>query len=151
MYLRLPPRIKVLEALGAIADGRIKIIDERRAQVISSEGDRTYNVYIDIAKSQVYSDDNGTKYRGYIGYPIIAVLMLKGIIPFYKDVAEALKGIPWRELNEKYKKYAIVETIVKNIVKRKGISPKYIDIVINRVMVKLKTLKLRLLTSIPTS
>jgi len=150
MYLRLPPRIKVLEALGAIADGRIKIIDEHRAQVVSSEGDRVYDVYVDVSKGQVYSNDNGTKYRGYVGYPIIALLMIKGVIPFYRDVAEALKGIPWRELNEKYKKYAIVESIVKDIARKRGISPSYIDLVISRVIGKLKTLKLKLLPSMPS-
>ena len=150
MYLRLPPRIKVLEALGAIADGRIKIIDEHRAQVVSSEGDRVYDVYVDLSKGQVYSNDNGTKYRGYVGYPIIALLMIKGVIPFYRDVAEALKGIPWRELNEKYKKYAIVESIVKDIARKRGISPSYIDLVISRVMSKLKTLRLKLLPSMPS-
>ncbi len=150
MYLRLPPRIKVLEALGAIADGRIKIIDEHRAQVVSSEGDRVYDVYVDVSKGQVYSNDNGTKYRGYVGYPIIALLMIKGVIPFYRDVAEALKGIPWRELNEKYKKYAIVESIVKDIARKRGISPSYIDLVISRVMSKLKTLRLKLLPSMPS-
>jgi len=150
MYLRLPPRIKVLEALGAIADGRIKIIDGYRAQVVSSEGDRVYDVYVDLSKGQVYSNDNGTKYRGYVGYPIIALLMIKGVIPFYRDVAEALKGIPWRELNEKYKKYAIVESIVKDIARKRGISPSYIDLVISRVMSKLKTLRLKLLPSMPS-
>jgi len=150
MYLRLPPRIKVLEALGAIADGRIKIIDGYRAQVVSSEGDRIYDVYVDVSKGQAYSNDNGTKYRGYVGYPIIALLMIKGVIPFYRDVAEALKGIPWRELNEKYKKYAIVESIVKDIARKRGISPSYIDLVISRVLSTLKTLRLKLLPSMPS-
>ncbi|HDI02232.1 MAG TPA: hypothetical protein ENF93_01150, partial [Ignisphaera sp.] len=92
LRLRLPPRIKVLEALGAIADKRINIIDSYRAKVVSSDGSRIYTVIVDLAKGLVYSDDNGTKYRGYVGYPIIAFLMLQGVLPFDRKISEALKG-----------------------------------------------------------
>jgi hypothetical protein len=81
--LRMPPKIKVLEAAGAIGDGRVRA-EERAgqavlvAQVRSSDGSRTYKVALKRADSRIlaYSDDNGTRYRGYIGYPIIALMML---------------------------------------------------------------------------
>ncbi|MGC8566991.1 MAG: hypothetical protein ACP5I6_01665 [Caldisphaera sp.] len=117
--LRDPPKIKILEAAGSIADNRIKIDKTENnlivAKVISSEGDRKYNVIIKNEGNnhfKVYSDDNGTKLRGYVGYPIIAVLMLANILPRDKNVEESLKGVEWRKLNETYKKYAIVEEIV---------------------------------------
>ena len=78
--LKLPPRIKVLEALGAIADGRVRP-GEREAEVRSSEGDKVYKVCVDLERRRAYSTDNGPKFRGYVGYPIIAVLMLKGVLP----------------------------------------------------------------------
>ncbi len=116
--LKMPPKIKILEAAGAIADGRItieKANDETIiAKVISSEKDKTYKVIIKKANDDyiVYSDDNGTKLRGYIGYPIISVMMLTGLLSRDQNVEDALKEIEWRKLNETYKKYYVVEEIV---------------------------------------
>ena len=142
MKLRLPPRIKILEALSAIGDGRIYVLDEKRARVVSSDGSREYNVYTDLERRLAYSDDNGTRFRNYIGYPIIAFLMLKGVLPFDKRLAEALRGIPWRELNEKFKSYAIVENIVKKIAKERGVEPHELDAFIAKVMDKLRKIEL---------
>lgn len=134
LKLDLPPRIKILEALGAIADNRVRKINEHY-EVISSERDRIYTVKID--NDEVFSDDNGTKFRNYIGYPIIAVLMIEGKLPFNKRLSEALKDIEWRKLNEKYKNYYLVEKIVKNICKEKGVSEdeinKFIDQTLNEL------------------
>jgi len=140
--LRIPPRIKILEALSAIGDGRIQILDEKRARVVSSDGTREYNVYADLERMLVYSDDNGTRFRNYIGYPIIAFLMLKGALPLDKRLAEALRGIPWRELNEKFRSYAIVESIVKRIVRERGVDPRELDRFVDEVMHKLKRIEL---------
>ncbi len=145
----MPPRIKILEAMGAIADGRVERIGPRRYRVTSSEGDRVYNVYVDPVSLLVYSDDNGTRYRGYVGYPIIAVLMLEGIIPYDREVAEALRGIPWRKLNETYKRYALVENEVKRIVVQRGIPVERLDEVVDRAMQALRGLRLRLASSMP--
>jgi hypothetical protein len=134
--LKLPPRIKVLEALGAIADGRIAKVDDHYI-VTSSEGDRKYTVKVEGEK--VFSDDNGTKFRNYIGYPIIAVLMLEGKLPFDKRISEALKGIDWKKLNETYKNYSIVERIIKEKVsKEKGINESEIDGIIESVLNELR-------------
>ena len=116
--LRLPPRIKVLEALGSIADGRISVQDDE-AEVTSSTGERTYKVIV-RDDGRVYSTDNGTIYRGYIGYPIIAFLMIKGKLPYDERIAKALSGIPWKRLNETYRKYVIVEQIVLKKAEEKG-------------------------------
>ncbi len=117
--LREPPKIKILEASGAIADGRVNIMktdnDENvLAKVISSEKDKEYKIIIKRSENGfiVYSNDNGTKLRGYVGYPIISVMMLMGILSRDQNVEEALKGIDWRKLNETYKKYNVVEEIV---------------------------------------
>lgn len=141
--LRLPPRIKVLEALGSIADGRIKIIGDHEAIVSSSTGERSYKVYLDVDKGVAYSDDNGTRYRGYIGYPIIAFLMLRGILPFDKMLADALKGIPWKTLNEKYKRYAVVEAIVKREAAKKGVTGRKLNAFVKEVMNRLARLEIR--------
>lgn len=138
--LRLPPRIKVLEALGSIADGRISVQDDG-AEVTSSTGERTYKVIV-RDDGRVYSTDNGTIYRGYIGYPIIALLMVKGKLPYDERIAKALSGIPWKRLNETYRKYVIVEQIVLKKAEEKGVPRQVIMDFVNIVMKKLQSMKL---------
>ena len=142
--LNAPPRIKVLEALGAIADNRIEVLDDSTARVVSSEGDRVYTVKLNLNDMTVFSNDNGTMLRGYVGYPIIAFLMIKGLLPFDKRLAESLRGIPWRRLNERYKRYFLVEKVVKEMISRKGVNPKEVDTFVNTVLAKLRNIKLRL-------
>ena len=144
MYLRPPPKIKVLEALSTIVDKRIKLLNDNYAEVTSSDGSRKYIVYVDLEHNEACSTDNGTMLRGYIGYPIIAMLMLKGKLPVNKVIATALKGINWRELNEKYKKYSIVEEHIKEIVSRRGVNPQLVDMFKERVYVLVKRLKFKL-------
>ncbi|ABU82365.1 hypothetical protein [Ignicoccus hospitalis] len=140
--LRLPPKIKVLEALGALADGRVRLGDGR-AEVVSSEGDRVYEVCVDLERGLADSTDNGTKFRGYVGYPIIAVLMALGALPFDREVAEALRGVPWRKLNEKYKKYSKVMEVVLEEAEKKGVSRERVLSLVDEVMKKLKELGLK--------
>ncbi len=143
--LRKPPRIKVLEAIGSIGDERITLVSDDEARVVSSMGDREYRVVVKNVSNnvfRVYSNDNGTIYRGYVGYPIIAFLMLKGVIPIDKDVMRAMTGVPWKELNEKYRKYSIVENIVMDRAERMGVPRSIINDYINIVMKKLGLLKL---------
>ena len=144
MKLRLPPSIKVLEALSAIVDGRVVVLDEKRAKVYSSDGSRVYRVYVDTQHGVVYSDDNGTKYRKYVGYPIIAFLMIRGVLPFDEKLANVLKGIPWRKLNETLRSYAAVERVVKEIVKSRGVNPEELDRFVSKVMSSLSSLELHL-------
>lgn len=93
--------------------------------------------------NEACSTDNGTKYRGYVGYPIISVLMMEGVLPYREDVAKALAGIDWKALNEKYKKYAIVEEEVKKIASQKGVPEDVIEGFKNDVYARLKSLKIR--------
>jgi len=139
MKLKTPPRIKVLEALGAIADGRIKKVDDHY-EVVSSEGDRIYSVKINGEKA--YSNDNGTTYRNYIGYPIIAVLMLEGKLKYDDKISKSLKGIDWKRLNETYKNYAKVEEIVEKIAEERGVNKEEINKIIEEVLNELRRLSL---------
>jgi hypothetical protein len=140
--LKIPPRIKVLEALGCIADKRIIVLDEKRAKVISSERNKEYFIYLDLEKNIAYGNDNGTKLKGYIGYPIIAFLMIKKVLPFDEKIANALSQIPWKRLNERYKNYSIVEKIVKNIAKERGIEIDVLENFVEEVMKKISNLLL---------
>jgi hypothetical protein len=144
--LTKPPRIKVFEALGSIADGRVDIIEETGSRVVakvrSSTGEKTYRVVVDLDSKKVYSDDNGTIHRGYVGYPIIAVLMIKGVLPFEQKYSEALKGIPWKTLNETYKKYSVVEEIVFKQARSKGVYRRHLESFAKKVLGELSRLEL---------
>ncbi|QOJ79462.1 hypothetical protein IG193_03100 [Infirmifilum lucidum] len=139
-YWKLPPRVKVLEALGCIGDGRIEFTGEREARVTGSDGQRVYRVVWDGGLG-IASDDNGSVYRGYLGYPSIAFLMLKGVLPFDSKLSKALKGIPWRELNEKFKSYRETENYVRELLSQKGVSWAYVEAFIRKVLGEIEKLK----------
>lgn len=140
--LKQPPRIKVLEAAGAVADGRVQILSDTEALVTSSEGDRVYRVRVDLGKGLADSDDNGTRFRGYVGYPIIAFLMLRGVLPLDREISEALKGVRWRRLNERFKSYSAVEKILLDDLRSRAIPPERVEGYVRTVMEALKRLGL---------
>jgi hypothetical protein len=142
--LSKPPRIKVLEAIGAIGDGRIRMVGANKALVTSSTGEKEYTV-VAVKEGadtfRVFSNDNGTVFKSYIGYPIISLLILMGELPLDNTIAKALSGIPWKELNEKYQKYAVVENIVISRAERMGVPRTTIDEYVNIVYKKLGLIK----------
>ncbi|MEM2007212.1 MAG: hypothetical protein QW154_06210 [Sulfolobales archaeon] len=145
--LSLPPKIKVLEAMGALADGRIERVGGSSFRVVSSDGTRVYQVYVEMVEQgrfRVCSTDNGTVYRGYAGYPILSVLMVLGYLRRDVDVERALAGIPWRKLNESLKRYALVESEVLKLATSRGVSSSRVNTVVAKVMDELKNLTLLL-------
>ncbi len=78
---KIPPLIKAYEALGAIGDGRVRIEDDRRATVTSSDGSKTYEVETSADGREIASNDNASYWQGYVGYPAIAVLIARGLLP----------------------------------------------------------------------
>ncbi|WP_139652017.1 hypothetical protein [Raoultibacter phocaeensis] len=102
---KLPPFEKVYEAYSALADGRVTLCpDERLATVVSSNGEKSYTVVWDEAHTAYSSSDNATYWQGYAGYPVIAVLMEQGLVPFDHAVAAGFAGIDWAELNERFRR-----------------------------------------------
>lgn len=49
------------------------------------------------------SNDNSSFYKGELGYPSIAFLMKLGVLSFDQDCANLLKGIAWKDINQKFK------------------------------------------------
>ncbi len=145
IFVRLsqPPRIKFLEALGTVADGRVRVLSENEAEVRASEGDRVYRVFLNLGDGLADSDDNGTRFRNYVGYPIIAFMMVKGLIPYLPRIGELLKGLKWHSLNERYKSYRAVEYYVKEILARKGVEPGEVDRYIEEAIRMLSKIELR--------
>lgn len=100
MGVKLPPIEKIHEAYSAIADGRV-ILKDTEAEVSSSDLAKKYLV---TWKGEVYtSNDNASYWQGYLGYPILAVLMLQGKLSLDREIAGYFKGINWKKLNTEYK------------------------------------------------
>ncbi|MGB9748914.1 MAG: hypothetical protein ACP5OZ_02130 [Candidatus Woesearchaeota archaeon] len=143
MLWKLPPGVKVLEALGCIGDNRIVMKDKNRAVVFSSERKRAYLVVFYPEKNKVYSDDNASKFRHYIGYPIIAFFMKNKIIDYDKKLADNLKGINWHKLNLDFKRdYQKVEAYIEELCEKKGINREFVEEEIKRTLKRLEELKL---------
>lgn len=102
MKWKVPPRIKIHEALGAIGDQRIEV-DGNTAKVYSSSGNKFYTVTYDPDSHSLMVNDNGSYWKGYLGYPAIAYLMLIGKFSHTQEQADAFKNIAWKNINTKFK------------------------------------------------
>lgn len=102
MKWKVPPEIKVYEALGAIADARIEM-KNNTAKVVSSSRGKVYEVMYDADRQAIASNDNGSYWQGYLGYPAIAFLMKIGLLQYDGVVAEQFKGIAWKDINTTFK------------------------------------------------
>jgi hypothetical protein len=118
----MPPIAKVYEGLSAVADGRVKLTSETTAEVLSSERDKTYTVKWSQDGPGITSNDNATRWQGYVGYPIIAVLLQAGRLPYDMVVAGELAGVPWHTLNEQFKRDydAAIEHVLAQVEQRGG-------------------------------
>lgn len=113
----MPPIEKVYEAWTAIADGRVDMNHDGYAEVSSSDGARHYTVR--FSGNRYASDDNSTYWQGYAGYPVIAVMMLQGLLPYDSREAELWKGVEWKAVNTRFKnKYAAA---VEAVAQERGI------------------------------
>lgn len=101
-YWKMPPKAKVYEAMSAVADGRVKMLNGNTAEVTSSSHTKLYMVKWNDDASAMTSNDNGTTWQEYIGYPMIAVLMELKKITYSPDLATLLAGINWKTLNQQF-------------------------------------------------
>jgi hypothetical protein len=123
-HWKMPPLAKVYEALGALGDGRVRLIDERRATVTSSDGAKSYEVEIDAASRELSSNDNASYWQGYLGYPAIAVMLARGLYSLRAEVIAALKGVPWKELNTRFRNnYDLTLNEVMRQAEERGFDP----------------------------
>jgi hypothetical protein len=99
-----PPVAKVYEAFGAVAAGRVQLTGPGRAVVTSSNGQRTYDVWWENGGLAVFSTDNASKFQGYAGYPIVAVLLVLGVVRADTALMTPLANIDWHELNARFKR-----------------------------------------------
>ncbi len=137
----MPPIVKVYEAMGAIGDGRVRIVDERRALVVSSDAGKIYEVEIAGGGREVSSNDNASYWQGYLGYPAIAVLLTRGFLQPRTAAPGALKGIPWKELNRRFKNdYGKTLSEMTRLTRERGFDPDAVAAEAEAIMEALKKL-----------
>lgn len=119
---KAPPKAKIYEALSALGDGRVVMAGERTAHVTSSARDKTYTVEWSEDGKGITSNDNASHWQGYLGYPILAVLMLRGDLKFSPRIASLLAGVPWKRLNDGFRRDydRAVEHVLEGIEKAGG-------------------------------
>lgn len=98
--MKMPPKIKVYEALTAIANNSVGI-ENNTAVVYSSNKSKFYNLEWD--ERGYSSNDNATFYQGYPGYPIIAVLLLTNKLSYDNSILKFFENIDWKKINTKFK------------------------------------------------
>lgn len=140
MAIKLPPIEKIHEAYSAIVDERV-VLRDNEADVFSSDFSKKYLV---SWKNQIYSsNDNASYWKGYLGYPIIAVLMLQEKLSLNIEIAAHFKGINWKKLNTEHKnKY---EDVVKQIMEdlcKEGVDCNVINEEINKVFKEIEQLNI---------
>jgi len=142
MKWKLPPKVKIYEALGTLGDGRLEV-SGNSAKVYSSSGNKFYSVAYDPKANAITSNDNSSYWVGYLGYPAIAFLLEKGIVAHDPDFAKALKGIPWKDINAKFKNdFGKTEGYVKEVLEKKGVDMNEFSAEIERIYGEIKKLKL---------
>ncbi|MBI3957097.1 MAG: hypothetical protein HY340_03870 [Candidatus Kerfeldbacteria bacterium] len=142
MKWKHPPSIKIYEALGCIADGRIDV-DGNTATVRSSSGGKTYTITYDDKKNAIIANDNGSFWQGYLGYPSIAYLLATGRLVSDPVFAGALKDIPWKEVNVRFKNdYAKTETYVLERARERGFDTNELKREIAKIAIRIQELGL---------
>jgi hypothetical protein len=93
------------------------------------------------------SNDNASDWQGYIGYPIVAVLLVLGRIPHQKGIADALRGIAWKNLNDAHKRNynAAIEEALSDV-DNKGATRAAVEAEVDNIAAALKELRLEKLS-----
>ena len=132
----MPPIEKVHEAFSAVVDNRVNL-NENFAKVSSSDYSKKY--IIEWKDNEYSSNDNASYYKGCIGYPVIAVLMLQNKIDFNVEIAKYFTGINWKALNTKHKNnYSIAVAEILNQLQNKGVDTDSINAEVNRIYEQIK-------------
>lgn len=121
---KMPPAAKIYEAIGALGDGRVMLIDDSHARVRSSDGEKSYDVEISADGREVSSNDNASYWQGYLGYPGIAVMLARGFLSVDPAAVNALTRVPWKELNRRFRNdYAKTIAEVEARMRKAGADP----------------------------
>jgi hypothetical protein len=143
MFWKQPPIIKIYEALGCIADGRLEI-SHNTGKVWSSNKNKYYTITYSPEENAIMCNDNGSYWVGYLGYPAIAFLMQAGVLSYSEEYAQALKGISWKKINTEFKNdFTKTETMVRDILVQQGLNLQSFDQYLTTVSEQIVTLKIK--------
>lgn len=140
----MPPLAKVYEALGAVVDERVKLTSPTTAEVGSSSGSKAYAVRWSEDLGSFTSNDNASYFVGYMGYPIIAVLLGQGRLLYDSALAKHLGDVPWKQLNDKFKRdYDKAVNHVLSLVETKGADIEAIRSMVGQIYADLQALGIK--------
>lgn len=143
MKWKLPPPIKIYEALGAIGDQRVEVIGADCGKVYSSSRNKYYNVVFGEHENAIMSNDNGSYWKEYLGYPSIAFLMAIDKLPFNEACSKALRDIPWKDINTFYKNdFEKTQEHVNGLLKAQDINVAHVKKYIGEVLDAIQRLDL---------
>lgn len=97
-----PSVTKMYEALGAVADERVEV-SKNKGRCYSSSRNKFYEITYDHESNSIMSNDNTSYWKGELGYPAVAFLLKSGVLDYRKDMGKLMKGIPWKDINQKFK------------------------------------------------
>ncbi len=102
MKWKHPQLVKLYEAIGCVADGRVEVSGDT-AKVYSSSRNKYYDISYDSENHAIMSNDNSSFWKATPGYPAVGYLLKIGVLPYDSQIGELLKGIAWKDINQKYK------------------------------------------------
>lgn len=104
---KLPPKIKIIEALSAVADNRVIIQDllsnEWRCDSASSPW-KSYKILYNEKENSIISNDSWSTNQWFLWYPAIAFLLKIWKLKYDETVLEMIKDINRIDIKEKVRK-----------------------------------------------
>ena len=95
---RLPPKIKIIEALSIVADDRIIIegllSNEWKCSSASSPW-KTYKILYNEKENTISSNDSGSTNQWFLWYPAIAFLMKIWKLKYDESILEMVEDTDW--------------------------------------------------------
>jgi hypothetical protein len=142
----IPKISKIYEAITAVADDRIEIIDQTHAKCYSSSRNKFYEIELNLEKNEIMSNDNMAYWSRCISYPMIAYLMKIGRIDVPAYLYTDLKGYNWKDIDTKFKdNYDKAVNFVLEDLKEKGCNVEQIKSDIEIIFQNSKKLELFML------
>ncbi len=160
MLWPLPPKHKIYEALGAVADNRIQIItnpeiqpelfeekinyDIITAHQYSSTRNKYYTITYNPKTDEIMTNDNATWYVGYLGYPALALLLYLDAIVYDKSILQYFADISFKDINQKYNNDFIKAKVeIDQLLGSRGLNLAYFENVCDVIYEQLVLLKLK--------
>ena len=95
---KLPPKVKIIEALSTIADKRIDyndlLMNEGKCFSASSPW-KVYTIIYNEKENQISSNDSWSMNQGFLWYPAIAFLLKIWKLKYEEPILEMVKDTDW--------------------------------------------------------